>query len=100
MMSLAGMPAPLIRGMRLMATRRRRCVSRQISMEPKPPVASVSSGWYRLSSSRELVPSKGTSGENRAVCCEKSGMANPRAFKVRLRVAGAEPSRSRWHRCC
>ena len=25
--------------------------------------------------------SKGTSGENRAVCCEKSGMANPRAFK-------------------
>jgi len=57
-------------------------------------------GWYRLSSSRELVPSKGTSGENRAVCCEKSGMANPRAFKVRLRAAGAEPSRSRWHRCC
>lgn len=32
---------------------------------------------------------KGTSGENRAVCCEKSGMANPRAFKVRLRAAGA-----------
>ena len=74
--------------------------TRQISMEPKPPVASVSSGWYRLSSSRELVPSKGTSGENRAVCCEKSGMANPRAFKVRLRAAGAGPSRSRWHRCC
>ncbi len=43
---------------------------------------------------------QGTSGENRAVCCEKSGMANPRAFKVRLRVAGAEPSHSRWHRCC
>ena len=47
-----------------------------------------------------LVPSKGTSGENRAVCCEKSGMANPRAFKVRLRAAGAGPSRSRWHKCC
>ncbi len=43
---------------------------------------------------------QGTSGENRAVCCEKSGMANPRAFKVRLRAAGAGPSRSRWHRCC
>ena len=45
----SGHASTVDKGMRLMATRRRRCVSRQISMEPKPPVASVSSGWYRLS---------------------------------------------------
>ena len=39
----AGMPSAT-RGMRLMATRRCRRVSRQISTLPKPPVARVSSG--------------------------------------------------------
>ena len=38
-----GMPSAT-RGMRLMATRRCRRVSRQISTLPKPPVARVSSG--------------------------------------------------------
>ena len=54
---------------------------------PKPPVASVSSGWYRLSSSRELVPSKERPAEPGGMFA-KSGMANPRAFKVRFASGG------------